>query len=55
MLILTSGEHTPWYAQVKNRVVQFKRGDFSACDASCPGRHKTVITPEIISQIHDLI
>jgi len=36
-------------------VAQFKRGDFSACDAPRPGRHKTVTTPEIIGQIHELI
>jgi len=31
------------------------RGDFSTCDAPRPGRHKTVTTPEIIDQIHELI
>jgi len=36
-------------------VAQFKRGDFSTCDAPCPGRPKTVTTPEIIDQIHKLI
>ena len=36
-------------------MVQFKRGDFSTCDAPRPGRHKAVTTPEIIDQIHDLI
>jgi len=36
-------------------VVQFKRGDFSTCDAPRPGRPKTVTTPEIIEQIHELI
>jgi len=36
-------------------VAQFKRGDFSICDAPCPGRPKTVTIPEIIDQIHDLI
>jgi len=36
-------------------VVQFKRGDFSACVAPRPGRPKTVTTPEIIDQIHELI
>jgi len=39
----------------KNWVVQFKRGDFSTCDAPCPGRHKTVTTPDIIDQINELI
>jgi len=36
-------------------VVQFKCGDFSTCDAPRPGRPKTVTTPEIIDQIHELI
>jgi hypothetical protein len=42
------GEHAPSYATVKNWVAQFKRGDFSTCDAPRPGRPKTVTTPEII-------
>jgi len=33
----------------------FKRGYFSTCDAPRPERSKTVTTPEIINQIHDLI
>ena len=33
----------------------FKRGDFSTCDAPRPGRTKTVTTPEIIDQKHELI
>jgi len=36
-------------------VAQFKRGDFSTCDAPRPGRPKTVTTPWIIDQIHELI
>jgi len=40
---------------VKNWVAQFKRGDFSTCDVSRPGRPKTVTIPEIIDQIHELI
>jgi len=36
-------------------VAQFKRGDFSTCDAPRPRRPKTVTTPEIIDQIHELI
>jgi len=39
----------------KNWVAQFKRGDFSPCDAPRPQRPKTVTTPEIIDQIHELI
>jgi len=44
ILIEILGEHST----VKNWVAHFKRGDFSACDASSPGRHKTVTNPEII-------
>jgi len=51
----TLGEHAPSYSTVKNRMAQFKRGDFSTCDAFRPGRPKTVTTPEIIDQIHKLI
>jgi len=42
-------------ATVKNWVVQFKRGDFSNCDAPRPGRPKTLTTLEIIDQIHELM
>ena len=55
ILIETLGEHAPSYATVKNRVAQFKSGDFSTCDAPRPGRPKTVNTSEIIDQIHELI
>ena len=51
----TLGEHAPSYATIKNWVAQFKRGDFSSCDAPRPGQPKTVTTPEIIDQIHELI
>ena len=51
----TLGEHAPSYATVKNWVAQFKRGDFSACDAPRPGRSLTVPTLEIIDQIHEII
>ena len=40
---------------VKNWVAQFKRDDFSTCDAPRPGRPKTVTNLEIIDQIHELI
>jgi len=43
------------YATIKNWAAQFKRGDFSTCDAPRPGRPKTVTTQEIIDQIHELI
>jgi len=36
-------------------VAQFKRGDFSTCDAPHPGRPKTVTTPEIIDQIREIV
>jgi len=36
-------------------VAQFKHGDFSTCDVPRPGRPKTVTTPEITDQIHNLI
>jgi len=55
ILIETLGEHAPSYATVKNWVTQFKRGDFSSCDAPRPGRHKTVTTPGIIDQIRKII
>jgi len=55
VLTETLVEHAPSYAAVKNWVAQFKRGDFSTCDTPRPGRPKTVITPEIIDEIHELI
>ena len=55
ILIETLGEHGPSYATIKNWVAQFKRGDFSTCDAPRPGRPKTVTTPQIVDQIHELI
>ena len=36
-------------------MTQFKCGDFSTFPAPCLGRHKTVTTPEITDQIHELI
>ena len=36
-------------------MAQFKHGDYSTCDASRPGRPKTVTTQEIIDQIKELI
>ena len=35
-------------------MAQFKRDDFSTCDAPRPERPKTVTTSEIIDQIHEL-
>ena len=55
ILIKTLREHAPSYATVKNWVAQFKRGNFSTCDAPRPGRPKTLATPDIIDQIHELI
>ena len=54
ILTETLREHAPTYATVKNWVAQFKRGDFSTCDAPRPGRPKTMTTLEIINQIHEL-
>ena len=48
ILTETLGEHAPSHASVKNWVAQFKRGDFSTCDAPRPGQPKTVTTPENI-------
>jgi hypothetical protein len=48
-------EYAPTYATVKNRVALFKRGDFSIYAAPRTGRQRTVTTPEIIVQIHELI
>jgi len=55
ILIEILGEHAPSYAIVKNLLAQFKRADFSTCDTPRPGRPKTVTTPEIIEEIHELI
>ena len=55
ILTETLGEHSSSRAAVKNWVAQFKRGDFSTCVASRPGRHKTVYNPEIIDQIQEII
>jgi len=49
------GQHAPSYATIKNWVAQFKRGDFSTYDVPRPGRPKTVTTPEITDEIHELI
>jgi len=51
----TLGEHAPSYATIKKLVAQFKCGDFFTCDTPCLGRPKTVNTPQIIDQIHELI
>jgi len=55
ILTETLGEYAPSYAIDKNWAAQFKLGDFSTCDVPRPGRPKTVTTPEIIDQIHELI
>ena len=49
------GEYAPPYATVKVCVTQFEHGDFSTYVAPHLGQHKTVTTPEIIDQIHELI
>jgi len=38
ILTETLVEHAPSYATLINWVAQFKRGDFSTCDAPRPGR-----------------
>jgi hypothetical protein len=43
ILIETLEEHAPSYTTIKN-----------TCDAPFPGQPKTVTTPEIIDQIHEL-
>jgi len=55
ILTETLGVHAPSYATVKTWMDQFKRGDFSTCVAPRPERYKTVTTPEITDQIHELI
>ena len=55
ILTETLGEHARLYATVRNWVAQFKHGDFSTCVVPHPERPKTVTTPEIIDQIHELI
>ena len=55
ILTETLREHASSYATVKNSLAKFKCGDFSTCHAPCPGRPKTVTTPEIIHQIHELV
>jgi len=55
ILTETLREHAPSYATVKNWVAQFKRGEFSTCEALRPGRPKRVTTQEIMVQIHELI
>jgi len=49
------GEHAPSYSSTKSRVAEFKRCNFSTCDAPRTGRPTTVTTPEIIDQIPELI
>jgi hypothetical protein len=49
------GKHAPLYATVKNLVAQLKHGDFSMCVTPRPERPKTMTTPEIIDQIHELV
>ena len=55
ILTETLGEHAPSYGTIKNLVAQFKHGDFSACDEPRPRQAKTMTTPDIIDQIHEII
>jgi len=54
ILTETLGKHAPSYTTAKNWVARFKCGDFSTYVAPRPGRPKTVTTPEIVAQIHEL-
>ena len=36
-------------------MAHLKRGDFSTCNATRPGRNKTLNTPKIIDQTNELI
>ena len=40
ILTETLQEHEPSYATIRNWVAQFKRGDFSTCNAPHPGHPK---------------
>ena len=51
----TCEENASSYATVQNYVALFKRGDFSTCASPRPGRPKTVMTPEFIDKIRELI
>ena len=55
ILIETLREHAPLHATVKNWVACFKRGDYSTCVVSRPGRPIKMTTPEITDHIHELI
>jgi len=55
ILTETLVEHALSYRTVKNWVAQFKHDDFSTYIALRLGRTKTVTTPVIIDQIHELI
>ena len=55
ILTETLGEDAPSYANTENWVAQFKHCDFSTCDAPRTRQPKTVTTPDIIDQIHELI
>ena len=48
ILTETLGEREPSYGTAKNWVAQFKRGDFSTCDAPRPGRPETVTTRRLL-------
>jgi len=43
VIVETLGEHVTSYATAKHRLAEFKRGDFSTCDAPRPGQPKTVM------------
>jgi len=55
ILTETLEEQAPSYSTIKNWMSNLKHGDFSTCYVSRPVQPKTVTTPEIIDQIHELI
>ena len=54
ILTETLGEHAPSYATVETGWPNLNLVIFFTCDAPRLGRPKTVTTPEIIDQIHEL-
>ncbi|XP_028033987.1 uncharacterized protein LOC114245880 [Bombyx mandarina] len=49
------GECAPSYATIKNWVAEFKRGHSCVQDEAQPGRPKSVTTPEMVVQEHDIV
>jgi hypothetical protein len=51
----TVGKHVPSYDTVKNWVTQFKRDDFSTCDALVLDESKQCPPRSLLNKIHELI